>query len=212
MDKQHIQDAELFAREFFSGDATGHDWYHTDRVRRQAVSIAKQEKGKADICELASLLHDVGDEKMHASQKKGEAFVADWLHQQSMDESEIIQVKEIISTVSFKGGHNAPPQSLEAKIVQDADRLDAIGAIGIARCFMFAGSKGHAMHIPEQSFRESMSSAEYRDNHSSAVHHFYEKLLKIKDLMHTKTGSERALVRHQRLENYLRDFYEEWEA
>lgn len=211
MNQEIIKNAEIFAQSFFSKDATGHDWHHTDRVRRQAVSIAAEENAAIELCEVSALLHDVGDEKMHGDAKKGEEFLVAWLNKHVPDQDDSRKIQEVISTVSFKGGLNEQPQSLEAKVVQDADRLDAIGAVGIARCFMFAGSRGHSMHHPEKEYRHEMSLQEYRDGESSAIHHFYEKLLTLKDRMHTETGYKKALKRHERLEEFLDYFYQEWE-
>lgn len=212
MERNILISAEKFAKDFFSKDSTGHDWFHTERVRNQAVSIAEEEGASSEICELAALLHDIGDGKFHDSEASGRTFLENWLLKQPLSFEQRENVLEIISTVSFKGGFNTPPSSLEAKVVHDADRLDAIGAIGIARCFMFAGNKNHVLHEPEKPAREIISLQEYRDSNSSAIDHFYEKLLKLKELMMTGTGRRRAEKRHERLEAYLENFFDEWKG
>ncbi|SDN32037.1 HD domain-containing protein [Alkalicoccus daliensis] len=212
LNKSLTEKAEIFAKDFFSSDTTGHDWFHTDRVRNQAVAIAEEEGASIEKCEIAALLHDIADAKFHESEKAGKEYLKNWLAHQKMSSEEINDILLIISTVSFKGGNNTSPATLEAEIVHDADRLDAIGAIGIARCFMFAGNKNHDMHRPGRASRENMSIEEYRDDNSSAVDHFYEKLLKLKGLMLTASGKKRAELRHNRLVNFLDDFYSEWEG
>ena len=210
MKRDVIVNAEEWVKELFSQDSTGHDWYHTDRVRKNALHIAAKEGGNLFICETAAVLHDAADEKFNLSETSGMEMVSEWLSHQDVTIDEKREIVKVISTVSFKGGNNTQPASLEGKIVQDADRLDAIGAIGVARTFMYAGAKGDAMHLPNQLPRDEMTKEEYRQGKSSAVNHFYEKLLKLKNLMQTKTGRELAKERHQFLEVFLTEFNEEW--
>lgn len=209
---QLIQKAEMWVQELFKEDSTGHDWYHTDRVRKNARMIAQEEEGDIFICELASLLHDAGDDKFHDSEESGRAFVVSWLEAENVTPAIINKVMGVIDTVSFKGGNNRQPDSIEGKIVQDADRLDAIGAVGIARTFMYAGNKGDAMHIPHISPRGEMTKKEYREGTSTSINHFYEKLLTLASHMKTKTGQDLAKKRHEFLEVYLGQFHAEWEG
>src|SRR5690554_4850640 len=140
MSDWQIRKAEEWVMKLFQDDSTGHDWYHTDRVRNNAVHIAKEEVADLFICEVAALLHDASDEKFNESETRGLLKVEEWLKENMFSETEQQQILSCIKTVSFKGGHNLPPETIEGRVVQDADRLDAIGAIGIARCFMYAGA------------------------------------------------------------------------
>ncbi|WP_078595760.1 HD domain-containing protein [Evansella clarkii] len=210
MKKTVISNGENWVKTIFAGDSTGHDWYHTDRVRKNAVHIAQKEGGDIFICEMAALLHDAADEKFNESEASGLEKVSSWLDSQEITSEEKETVLEVIRTVSYKGGNNQDPVSIEGKIVQDADRLDALGAVGIARTFMYAGAKGDPMHLPEERPREQMTKEEYRQGRSTAVNHFYEKLLKLKDLMKTETGRELAEERHEYLKAFLHQFKEEW--
>lgn len=210
MNKEVLLEAENWVKDLFAHDATGHDWYHTDRVRKNALEIAGKENADLFICELAALLHDAGDEKFHNSEEVGRDFVSSWLLKQHLPKETMRNVMEAIDTVSFKGGANRPPEQIEGKVVQDADRLDALGAIGIARCFMFAGNKGDAMHIPHMKPRDQMSKEDYRNGESTAINHFYEKLLTLNSQMTTETGLKMAKKRHEFLETYLDQFHNEW--
>ena len=177
-----------------------------------AKSIAEKEGANLFICQMAALLHDIADEKLNESEEAGLELVREWLNKQQIDETIKNQILEIVRTISFKGGHGPKLTTLEAKVVQDADRLDAIGAIGIARCFTYAGAKGHLMYDPHLPPRESMSKEEYRHGESTAINHFYEKLLKLKDLMNTDEGYRLAEERHRFMEDYLRQFFSEWDG
>jgi uncharacterized protein len=208
---KEIQVTELFVRNELGEDATGHDWFHVDRVRNNALHIFKQEgSGDPFIIEMAALLHDIPDEKLNDSVEKGEQKLDAFLHTLSLSESDKQQIKDIIGTISYKGGKGAELTSIEAKIVQDADRLDAIGAIGIARAFAYGGKKGQQIYHPDIEVREKMSVAEYRNGKSTSIHHFYEKLLKLKDLLNTDTAKVMAEQRHQMMETFLEQFYREW--
>jgi uncharacterized protein len=200
-----IQKAEQFVQQQLEHDHSGHDWWHIDRVRKLALDIAAKEGADPFICELAALLHDVADEKLNDSKQAGLDKVEHWLRLHVGDPAVIAQVMTIIATMSYNGGQNPPMETLEGRIVQDADRLDALGAIGIARTFMYAGWKGNMMHHPEKDF----SQQDYRSA-KSAIYHFYEKLLKLKDFMNTSYAKELAAARHQFMETYLEQFYREW--
>ncbi|UCZ51556.1 HD domain-containing protein [Bacillus shivajii] len=210
--KKLINEVEIRVQNFFEGDATGHDWFHTDRVRKNAVHIAREEGADEFVCEMAALLHDVADDKFHQSEEEGFKLVEEWLLEWGVESSQREMIIQSIETVSYKGGNNKPPERLEGEVVQDADRIDAIGAIGVARTFMFAGAYGDSMYVPDLEVRDNMTKEEYRNKRSSAIHHFYEKLLKLKGGMKTKTGQKIAEKRHQYLEDFLTQFLEEWEG
>jgi uncharacterized protein len=206
-----IRKTEEFVHKELEKDTSGHDWFHIDRVRKAANYIRQREgTGDAFIIEMASLLHDIPDEKLNDTREKGEQKLLDFLWSIPITEYQRIQIIEIIQTISFKGGNEAELQSMEAKIVRDADRLDAIGAIGIARTFAYGGKKESPIFHPEVLVREQMSLEEYRNGKSSSIHHFYEKLLLLKDRMYTKTAKQLAEKRHQFMEEFLKQFYKEW--
>lgn len=212
MDKEHIlRSAEFFAREELGKDSSGHDWWHIYRVTKTAAAIAQAEGADLFVCELAALLHDIADEKLNDNHRAGLEKVRRWLIAQQVDESVTEHVMEIISTMSFKGGHQPPMRTLEGKVVQDADRLDALGAIGIARTFAYSGAKQQLIHDPELPPRTEMTADEYRSGRSTAINHFYEKLLKLKDLMNTDYGKRVAEDRQLFTEQFLSRFYSEWD-
>ncbi|QUL56890.1 HD domain-containing protein [Paenibacillus tritici] len=212
MDYIHlITAAENFAKEQLGQDTTGHDWFHTDRVRNTAALIAGMEGANVVICSIAALLHDVADEKLNPSKEAGLLKVQTWLAAHLPDEAACEQIMEIIETMSFSGGRGAPMSTLEGQIVQDADRLDALGAIGITRTLVFSGAKGRPVYDPKIPPRDESLKEEYRDySKGTAVNHFYEKLLKLKDLMNTSYGKQLAEERHQFMLVFLEQFYKEW--
>lgn len=213
MDKREILcQAEAFAKEILEKDSSGHDWWHIYRVAQSAKTIATQEGANAFICEMAALLHDIADEKLTGNEQLGLKKVSDWMSRHGVAASDAAHVMEIISTMSFKGGGMTPMRTLEGKIVQDADRLDAIGAVGIARVFAYSGAKNRLIHDPMLKPREEMTRAEYRKGDGTGINHFYEKLLKLKDLMNTDFAKKMAEERHRFMENYLHQFYQEWDG
>lgn len=193
-------------------DATGHDWWHTDRVVRIALRIAEDEGADAVVVELAALLHDLEDWKLAGGDATAAPRAARALLERlGADASIVDQVCEIVAGVSFKGaGVPTPMRTIEGKVVQDADRLDAIGAIGIARVFAYGASAGRAIHDPDFVPRAHSSFEEYKSAPSPSIAHFYEKLLLLKDRMNTSTGRRLAQNRHAFMEEYLRRFYSEW--
>ncbi|WP_180968255.1 HD domain-containing protein [Cytobacillus massiliigabonensis] len=202
---------ESFVKEVLGKDSTGHDWYHIERVRKNALYIAEKEnKGNRFIIEMAALLHDIPDEKLNQSKEAGEKKLTDFLELLALEKEVQEKIIEIIHSISFKGGRKTKLMSVEAEIVQDADRLDAIGAIGIGRTFAYGGKKGHLLYDPSIKVREEMTEKEYRTGKSSTIHHFYEKLLKLKGLLNTDTAREMAESRHQFMEQFLEQFYIEW--
>ncbi|GAB2317843.1 HD domain-containing protein [Alkalibacterium sp. s-m-22] len=212
MNKQTIvADTIDMVKEKLNNEGSGHDWYHIERVWKMASKLAAKEQANSYIVELAALMHDLIDDKLVSSKDEAVQEVEYWLEGAGVSSSDAERIMDIIQTISFKGGNGRKLTTLEAQIVQDADRLDAIGAIGIARCFTYAGSKGDVIFNPELSVRESMTEKEYREGPSSAVHHFYEKLLKLKDLMNTETAKHIAEERHAFMEDFLIQFFNEWE-
>lgn len=210
--KMILEKAEQLVRSRLEGDSSGHDWWHIVRVRNTTRTIAMEEKADVFLCEMAALLHDMADDKLTDQPEVELANLQLWLASQGLTEVMISNIIQIITTMSFKGGGGQPMVSLEGKIVQDADRLDAIGAIGIARCMAYSGSKGRLIHDPTKQPREQLTPDEYRNGQDTAIMHFYEKLLKLKDLMNTDFGRKMAEQRHQYLENFLTEFYAEWDG
>ncbi|MEJ9218654.1 DUF3658 domain-containing protein [Paenibacillus glucanolyticus] len=209
-DHQIILHAQEFARSILERDSSGHDWWHIQRVTRIARILANLEGANVYICELSALLHDVADEKLNESKEAGYERVQNWLMQAGVETSDRELVLEIISTMSFSGGAGNTMRTLEGRIVQDADRLDALGVIGIARTFAYSGWKGQKMYDPFIPLREKMTQEEYRSGESTAINHFYEKLLKLKDRMNTESARLLADNKHQSLELFLQAFDKEW--
>lgn len=204
------------ARQFVSlelgSDTSGHDFWNAKRVADNARKIALAESADPDICELAALLHDIPDDKRSISEDDGMELVKSWLFQAGVDSKSADHILTIIKTMSFRGGNNPPMSTIEGKAVQDADRLDAIGAIGIARVFTYSGHIGQKIHDPEIKARSAMSREEYRNGQSTAINHFHEKLLKLESLLNTGTARKIAGNRHEFMENYLRQFMREWNS
>lgn len=206
--------AAAFIRERLAGDASGHDWWHIDRVRRTAVALAREEGADAAVCELAALLHDIADWKFHAGDETAGPRAAEaWLRSHEASPVVIEHVTAIIAGVSFKGAGVATEMpTLEGRCVQDADRLDAIGAIGIARAFAFGGAFGRAMFDPEHPPEWHADFTAYKTKSGPTINHFYEKLLLLKDRMQTTTGRRWAAERHVVMVEFLERFYREWYA
>lgn len=195
-------------QEFFKNDYSGHDFNHTMRVYKLAYNIAIQEHANLEIVSLAALLHDVDDVKLTQSLNYQNARLL--MNKYGIDKVQE-EVIAIIQDVSFKGNQSKSPSTLESKIVQDADRLDAIGAIGIARAFTFGGNHNRPLYNDENPVL-NMDEASYRQHKSSTINHFYEKLLLLKDMMNTDSAKRLASVRHQFMLNYLEEFYDEIEG
>lgn len=210
---QIVQNVAKYVEEKMTGEGSGHDWWHIVRVRNMAERIAEAEGGNLFICQIAALVHDLADDKLVDDEKQALEAIRQLLSHQGCSESDIEAIMDIIQNMSFKGGQaHQRTLSLEGKIVQDADRLDAIGAIGIARTMAYSGNKNRVIHNPNLKVREDMTVEEYRSTNGSAITHFYEKLLKLKDLMNTETGKNLAQGRHDFLELYLQQFYQEWDG
>lgn len=191
----------------------GHDWWHIFRVWNNAKLIGRKEQ-LADmlVVELAALLHDIADSKFHyGDEELGPKTAVEFLHRLHVAESTVIHVQEIIRNISFKGGKTSRSfHSIELEIVQDADRLDALGAIGIARAFNYGGFKNRTIFNPDIPADLHLSREAYKNSTAPTINHFYEKLLLLKDLMNTETGKQMALERHRFMEQYLAQFYAEW--
>lgn len=211
---QIIHKTILFVKENLNGAEGGHDWFHTERVYKNALLIAENENCDLFIVKLAALLHDVADSKFYEGDENiGPKIAEDFLTHLEVDSETILHVVNIIKNMSFKGGNfETTFFSNELAIVQDADRLDAIGAIGIARTFNYGGFKNRPLYDPEIAPKLNMSKEEYKNSDAPTLNHFYEKLLLLKDKMHTVTGREIALERHRFMELFLSQFYSEWEG
>lgn len=212
MDKNKmIKNTKDFVKEKLYGEGSGHDWFHIERVYNLAKFIGEKENADLFIVEMTALLHDIDDWKFSEGTETNTTVTENFLNSIDVSKDDINKIISIIKTMSFKGGVVDSTQiSIEGKVVQDADRLDAIGAIGIARTFAYGGSKGRPIYDPSitpMNF-ESLEQVKSLENHT--VNHFYEKLLKLKDLMNTKTAKEIAKKRHEFMESFLDEFYSEW--
>lgn len=207
-----LKAAAQFAREQLERDASGHDWWHIQRVTNLARVIASEEGADPFICELAALLHDVADYKIAGDDETGQRTVREWLTAHGAEESTTCAVMDIIANMSFAGGNRPPMVSIEGKVVQDADRLDAIGAIGVARAFAFGGSRGRPMHVPGETAQVYRSAADYHSATGSTITHFHEKLLLLKDRMNTPYARRLAEARHRYMVDFLNEFAREWEG
>ncbi len=210
--EQIIQNTIQFVKETLKGAEGGHDFFHIERVYKNALLIAKEENVDMFVVSLGALLHDIADSKFHngdetVGQKKARVF----LESQQVPQDIIIHVEKIIKNISFKGGNFKQNfTSLELDVIQDADRLDAIGAIGIARCFNYGGYKNRELYNPSIPPKLNMTKEEYKKSTAPSINHFYEKLLLLKDKMNTTKGKAIAVKRHAYMEGFLNQFYNEW--
>ncbi|MFH1065157.1 MAG: HD domain-containing protein [Nanoarchaeota archaeon] len=215
MEKQEVikQTAE-YARKTLEGEGSGHDWWHAYRVWKNAVHIARKENADLFVVELAALLHDIADWKFHdGDESAGPTKAKEWLESLNVEKNVISHVCEIIKELSFKGAKvKSEIKTKEGMIVQDADRLDAIGAIGIARAFAYGGHKGREIYNPDIKPVMHESFEQYKNTIGTSINHFHEKLLLLKDLMNTETGKQIAEERHKYMEQYLARFLKEWEG
>ena len=206
-----IEKTILFVKKQLENAEGGHDWFHIERVYKNSLLIAKTENCNEIVVQLGALLHDIADSKFHdGNETLGPKLARNFLESENISEEIIIEVVNIIENISFKGGNfDNKFTSKELEIVQDADRLDAIGAIGIARAFNYGGFKNRLLYNPEVVPNLQMSKEEYKNNNAPTITHFYEKLLLLKDKMNTETGKKIAQNRHQYMEVFLKQFFDE---
>ena len=209
-----IQKTIAFVKQKLQGAEAGHDWFHIERVYKNAMHIANgNESVNLLVVQLGALLHDIADSKFHNGDETiGPKMAQKFLEENKIDENIIEEVVKIIENISFKGGIKREYTSEELDIVQDADRLDAIGAIGIARTFNYGGFKNRELYNPEIKPNLNMSKEEYKKSTAPTINHFYEKLLLLKDKMNTQKGKELAEERHRFMQAFLEQFYKEWNA
>lgn len=210
--EQLVQNATKFIKEIFQNDFSGHDFFHSMRVYRTAMKIAEAEHADMQVVALAALLHDVDDRKLSPMTAEKKENAARFMRSQNVPESEIRQVCQIIDEVSFKGTDSVRPSTPEGKCVQDADRLDALGAIGIARTFAHGGSHNRAIYDPELPPRTAMNQAQYYSSKSTSLNHFYEKLFLLEGMMNTETGKAIARKRTQYMQQFVDEFLNEWDG
>ncbi|MCX7551424.1 HD domain-containing protein [Xanthomarina sp. F2636L] len=212
--KEQIEKTISFVKKTLANAEGGHDWFHTQRVLNNCSLISKNEEVDTFVVSLGALLHDIADSKFTKGDETiGPKLAREFLTSIQVDLDTINHVVLIIENISFKGGNLTQEfQSPELDVIQDADRLDALGAIGIARTFNYGGFKNRALYNPEIEPNLNMSKEEYKSSTAPTINHFYEKLLLLKDRMNTKTGKEIATKRHDFMLQYLEQFYAEWEG
>ncbi|WP_288445643.1 HD domain-containing protein [uncultured Chryseobacterium sp.] len=210
--KSTIDNTVAFVKEKLEGAEAGHDWFHIERVWKLAAQIAETEDCDIEVVELSALLHDIADPKFHDGDETIAPKIARaFLEKQNVSEETIQKVLFVIENISFKNRDQAPVNPpIELQVVQDADRIDAIGAIGIARTFNFGGFKNNLMYHPDIKPQLGMSREEYKKSNGTTINHFYEKLLLLKDMMNTEKGKKMAEERHNYMLNFLDQFYKEW--
>lgn len=207
-----IENTQAFVKETLKDAEGGHDWFHIERVYKNALLIAKNEKADNLIIGLGALLHDIADSKFHnGDETVGPKVAKEFLQTQMVPQEIIVHVVKIIENISFKGGNEKQQfRTIELDIIQDADRLDALGAIGIARTFNYGGFKGRPLYNPTVKPNLAMTKEEYKASTAPTINHFYEKLLLLKDRMNTNEGRRIAQERHYFMEAFLQQFYAEW--
>ncbi|MEX1995418.1 MAG: HD domain-containing protein [Candidatus Saccharimonadales bacterium] len=213
MKSSAVQQTADFIKEKFGQEASGHDWWHMYRVWQLAKRIAVDEKNvDMEVVELAALLHDIADFKFHDGDfEAGPKAARAWLEKIEVEEPTIAHVEDIVRNISFKGASVAPSlKTLEGKVVHDADKLDAMGAIGITRAFAYCGFSGIPIFLPDRAEALNMTQEEFVKGAISGINHFHEKLLLLKDRMYTKTGKRLAQQRHRYMEKFLQEFEKEW--
>ncbi len=212
MDKTIITDALEFVKNTFNNDYSGHDYFHTLRVYKMAAKIAEQENADMITVQLAALLHDVDDVKVSPETYENKDKAVGFLRKHGVPEEMIKSVCKIIGEVSFRGTDSVTPETTEGKCVQDADRLDAMGAVGIARTFAYGGSHNRIIYDPEIKPTANMNADKYQNHISTSINHFYEKLFCLKGLMNTDTAKKLAEQREDYMKAYISEFLDEWDG
>lgn len=212
MQNDIIESAKAFVKNIFEHDFSGHDYFHTLRVFKMATYIATEERADVETVQLVALLHDVDDIKLSPSTYERKENARRFLRENNVDNLKIEKICRMIDEISYKGKDSVIPASTEGKCAQDADRLDAIGAIGIARAFAFGGSHHRAMHDPDILPKMNMTEEEYRRSKSTTVNHFYEKLFNLSEMMNTDTAKRIAEKRERYMKEYIDEFMAEWEG
>ncbi len=212
MSSEIIEKTEQYVKNKLQGEGTGHDWWHIHRVRNTALRLGKMEGADLFIVELAALLHDIADHKFHDGDEEiGPTTARNWLESLGVNEPVINQVCTIIRNISFKGAEvETKMDTIGGKVVQDADRLDALGAIGIARAFAYGGHKGRELYNPEIKPESHTTFEAYKKSSGPTLNHFYEKLFLLKDRMNTRAGKQEAEKRHQFMKEFVDQFLSEW--
>ena len=211
MATQLIDREQKYVRDKFEDEYSGHDYFHTLRVFKLATRIAECEEANVEIVQLAALLHDVDDRKISPETYESQANAREFLLSNGVEENTIELICKIIREISF-GANNSPPSTLEGQCVQDADRLDAIGAIGIARAFAYGGNRNRHMYHPDINPNLNMTKEEYVKSESTTINHFYEKLFKLTALMNTKTAIQIAEAREAYMKEFVAEFMDEWDG
>ncbi len=214
MDKQEIiQKTADYVKAELSNESSGHDWWHVYRVWKNAINIGKKEGADLFVIELAALLHDITDWKFNDDENAGPQLAKEWLERLAVDDGTIDHVYQIIKDISFKGASVITKiKTPEGLVVQDADRLDALGAIGISRTFTTGAARGRILFNPDIPLEKSVLDFRNGKDSYSSIHHFYDKILRLKDLMNTEAAKEIAKERHAYMEEYLKQFFAEWEG
>lgn len=212
MDNMLINDAIEYVKSIFKDEHSGHDYFHTLRVYKMATRLAEAENADLETVQLAALLHDVDDIKLSPETYKSKDRAVHFMTEHGLSKDRIKTICTIIDEVSFKGTDSVTPETIEGKCVQDADRLDAIGAIGIARAFAYGGSHERVIHDPETPPVLDMNADEYRSHVSTTINHFYEKLFLLKGLMNTDAAKEIAKKRNEYMKSYISEFLDEWDG
>lgn len=212
MNETIINDALKFVRDAFNDDYSGHDYFHTLRVYKMATRIAEQENANLIIVQLAALLHDVDDIKLSPKTYENKDKAVDFLKKHGISKEMIKTICNIIGEVSFRGTDSVSPETIEGKCVQDADRLDAMGAIGIARTFAYGGNHNRVLYDPDIKPIVNMNADKYQSCVSTTINHFYEKLFQLKDLMNTEHGKKIAEQREDYMRAYISEFLDEWDG
>lgn len=213
-ESETLSETETYVRDKLLGEGSGHDWWHIDRVRNMALRLGKKENADLFVVELASLLHDIADHKFHdGNEQIGPETARNWLQGLEVDKTVIDHVCEIIRDVSFKGSEVITPMNtIEGMVVQDADRLDALGAIGIARAFAYGGYRERELYNPNIPHEKHDTFEHYKKSTGPTINHFYEKLFLLKDRMNTESGQQLAEERHRYMEEFVDRFLSEWEG